>query len=92
MNKNIFDLKDTSDCPDLKLKLLNIRLRTKNLLSLFDIKSPLSIDEILVGLFRKYDVIEKRSWVNYTLYNLSNKGYVIKLPKTKGVYERLKDE
>lgn len=91
MDKSIFDLHDVSDLPEKhrdELKLLSIREDAQKLLSLFDIKPRLSIDEIIVGLYRAHKMEKAREWVSATLYNLSKKGLIAKVKGTKGVYEK----
>ena len=86
---NVFSLDNTDDIPEScvkELRGLNIRDDTKSLLSLFDKKNRLSIDEIIVGLYRLYKLEKTRIWVSSTLYNLSRKNLVKKVEGSKGEY------
>jgi hypothetical protein len=90
-NDAIFNLDRVDDLPDSckkELKLVNIRDEGMMLLGLFDIKNPLSFDEIIVGLYRLNKLEKTRTWVSATLYNLSKKGLVKKIKGKKGVYEK----
>ncbi len=88
---DIFNLDKTDDLPEnfkKELKLLNIRDDTRHLLDLFERKNKLSIDEILIGLYRLHKIIKTRIWVSSTLYNLSRKNLIRKVAGTKGQYEK----
>lgn len=77
--EDIFDTKNILYIPvSLKNQLSGLRhsKQTKELLSLFKIKNRLTIDEILVGLYRKYKRQQSRVWVTYTAYNLTRKGII----------------
>lgn len=90
-SNDIFNLENTSDLTNdckKQLKLLNMRDDAKRLLELFDKKSPLSIDEIIVGLYRLYKLEKTRVWVSSTLYNLSRKNLIKKISGIKGEYEK----
>lgn len=91
-NENIFNLDKIDDIPDnckKQLKLINIRDDAKKLLDLFDKKQVLTIDEIIVGMYRLYKIEKTRIWVSSTLYNLSRKKLVKKIDGTKGEYEKI---
>lgn len=78
----LFDLKNLDDLPeDVKKEVapLGLRKDTEMLLSLFDIKNQLSIDEIVVGLMRKHGLKKKRSWVSSTIYNLKRRNIIKKI-------------
>lgn len=90
--KYIFDLRKTDDIPDFckkNLKLLNITDETMRLLNLFDIKNPLSVDEIIVAIYRLYKNEKSRAWVTSTLYNLTRKNVIKKSKVKKGYYEKI---
>jgi len=92
MEENIFNLDKTDDLPEAykkQLKLLNVRDDTRSLLALFDLKDNLSIDEILVGMYRLHKVEKSRIWVSSTLHNLSKKGLIRKIDGTKGKYRKV---
>lgn len=89
--KNVFELGDITDIPDdLKKNLRTMGAtcpKTSNILKLFEMKNELTIDEILVGLYRMFGHQKTRSWVSSSLYNLSRKKLVAK--SDSGVYKRL---
>lgn len=87
----IFDAKNISDIPvSLKNQLSCLRRskETKELMSLFEIKNRLTIDEILIGLYRKYNREQSRVWVTTTAYNLTRKGIIKRFQV--GEYELVK--
>lgn len=91
MNENIFNLENTEDIPlDVlkNLRIIRCREDTGLLLSLFDKKKRLTIDEILVGLYRLNKMQKTRVWVSSTLYNLSRKNLIRKVKDSKYEYEK----
>jgi hypothetical protein len=93
MTVDIFDTCDTSDLPKgfvaTQLKIINVRDDTKLLLELFEKKNELSIDEILVALYRAHNIQKTRTWVSGTAYNLSIKGLIKKVDMKKGIYIKI---
>lgn len=88
----LFNYKDISDFPEeckQQLKPLRVREQTKKLLELFDRKSPLSIDEIIVGFYRLYNINKTRSWVSSSFYNLCKKNLIKKSDIEKCKYEKI---
>lgn len=84
--KDIFDIKDISDIPAIvanNLTSLRMSSPVKQLISLFKIKNSLTIDEVLVGSFRKHKKTYARSYVSCILYNLYRRGL---LKKQKAAY------
>jgi hypothetical protein len=84
--KDIFDLNEVEDLPDFckkQLKLINIHIHTQRLLELFALKSELTVDEIVVGMYRKYGLEKTRVWVSSTLYNLKRRDLIKKIDKEK---------
>ena len=93
MNKeiDIFDLDVLEDIPDelrKSIKLKGVGFSTEPILRLFDIKEVLSIDEIIVGLYRLHKVKKTRQWVSSNLYNLKRSGLIEKIQD--GSYRILK--
>lgn len=89
-NKDIFNLNDISDLSSTTRKYLNkhrLHSGCSNILNLFDIKETLSLDEIIVGLYRLYKMEKSRSWLASTLYSLSARGLIKKDGKK---YTRIK--
>lgn len=79
---------DVSDLPEELVNELTIpksdndEVRMVHLLRLAG--RPLSINEIMVGLFRKFGDVSKRTTVNSRLYRMANKGDLVSMDK--GVY------
>ena len=91
-NENIFDLEDTNDLPKevkSQLRLLGLRQNSMYLLSLFEIKPTLTIDEILVGLKRKYNIQTTRGWISSTIYNLKRRNILKKVDGSKLAYKKI---
>jgi hypothetical protein len=88
---SIFYLGNLSSVPDdVKENLLlknSFREDTKKVMILFDIKRQLNVDEIVIGLYRKYGLTKKRPWVNSTLNNLIRSGFVKRIEY--GKYEKV---
>ena len=92
MIKDIFDLKNLSDIPlELKENLQVSRGRFseagRQILSLFDLKNELSLDEILVGMFRKYNVVTTRNCISSNVYNYRRMNLIKMVDK--GVYKKI---
>ena len=88
--KNIFDTKNIEDITENLRNQLSLKCseKTKEVFSLFEIKRRLTIDEILVGIFRKYKREPNRIWVSNTVHNLIRKGVIKKVQI--GEYELVK--
>ena len=86
---DIFSLENTNDLSKLvlgELKTDSVNKNDQKIIYLLEIKNQLNIDEILVGLFRKYDLEKKRAWVANRLYALSQANKIEKLKKKRGTY------
>ena len=88
--KDIFSFHDIKDIPD------DVRKETKALrrdgdidliCKLFEIKSPLSLDEILVGLYRKFKIQKERKWLMSAMHRASRSGMVERADGKRGVYK-----
>lgn len=44
------------------------------------------LDKILVGLYRRFGVVQKRRFLQNKLYRMSGKGLIHSVPKRRGVY------
>lgn len=89
---DIFDLTDIEDLPGVvqkELRLLGLRNDTEKMLSLFEIKPQLTVDEILVGLKRKYNIQKTRGWISSTAYNLKRRDILRKADGKIPKYERV---
>lgn len=86
LNQDIFDTKKTDDLPSDLLKSLrkkDLNEETKKLLTLFELKPYLSIDEIIIGMFRKYKIVKSRVWAMSATYRLSKRN-ILKRSNRKG--------
>ena len=84
------DLKQEVKSQLKKFKKNKISKATKEMLSLFDIKNTLSVDEIIIGLARKYGVTKKRNTITSTLHNLTRTGVLKrKMIKNESFYEKI---
>lgn len=87
---DIFSLTHVADLPreissKVNIQRNSIRENTQKVLDLFLIKKKLSISEIMVALYRVYNLEKSRGWIATTLYNLAQKKYLKKLDI--GIYE-----
>lgn len=90
--EDVFNVENIDDIPDSckkHLKILNIRDDTRLLLNLFERKSRLSVDQIIIGLFRLHKIEKTRPWVLSTLYNLGKKNLIKKVSGARGEYEKV---
>jgi len=46
-----------------------------------------NLDEILVGLYRKFSVIQERQYLSNKLYRMAKAGHIITVKGKKGVYK-----
>ena len=82
---DIFDLKSMQDAPqDVKSELRPSKESslTSTILALYNIKSPLTVNELIIGLYRKFKIKTKRSTLVVAISRLSSQGII---KKTKGV-------
>lgn len=88
---NYFDLENTTDLDEEvkgQLKTKNSADKVCKILDLFDIKSTLTIDEILVGLARKHGLKKKRSWVSNRLCALTKTAKIVKVQGGRSTYQK----
>lgn len=89
-SNEIFDLKNTDDLPK-ELKIIGRSNRfgenTNKILNLFYIKEELTINEIIVGFYRKYNKVIDRNFLSKTLFNLCKRKQ-LKKSSTRGVYKK----
>jgi hypothetical protein len=88
---DIFSFDDLSDLKSdtissLESKLFSIPDIHKRILSLFSIKDPLSIDEVLIGLDRTTGIGYKRLSVYKNIIKLTKRGFLEKQDNCRGVY------
>jgi hypothetical protein len=94
MKNEIFDLDDLNDLPEevkKHVRPLGLRLCTMRLIDLFELQPQLSIDEIIVGLSRKYKINKSRSWVTSTIYNLKKRNVIRRVPNFNKLYEKVNE-
>lgn len=87
----IFDLQELKDIPPELKKMVNrvqINANTRKVLALFELKNILSIDEILIGLYRCHNIIQSRVWLSSVLYNLAKRKSIKRIKGKRGAYER----
>ncbi len=89
---DIFDLQYLDDIPDsLKDELIATKTNelSGDILSLFEIKKGnLNIDEIMVALYRKYQIKMTRRKVNTKLHNMKLDGLIRSVEGKKGVFAK----
>jgi hypothetical protein len=87
---------DVADLPQELLKELNIpsdKLETQVIALLGTGSAPADLDQILIGLYRRFGVIQKRRFLQNKLWRMVNKQQIYKLKDRKGLYaiEPVKD-
>jgi len=85
MHNDFFDLDDLSDISEQVRKELNRKNSTiiGKILQLFNFKQTLTVDEILVGFYRKYGELMKRNYLQNRLYTLCKTNRITKNNLTK---------
>ena len=92
---DIFNLETLEDVPsEYKKKLKITKSATPNrsvtlILELFDIKSPLTLDEMMVAFYRLYEIQKERFWFSFNLRTLQDKNLVRKVSGTKDEWEKI---
>ena len=87
MSDAIFDIDNLNDVSqEIKEQLRKKRKIADSILNLFKIKNQLSIDEIIVGLYRKYKLAPNRLSIANQLYRLHKDGLIKKVHGAKGIY------
>ncbi len=92
----MFDTENLAGVPDLVRKnILGASVRGSGqsniLFDLFEFKSPLTIDEIVIGMWNVYELQKDREWVCSTVSQLRTKGFVKNVAGKSGVYELVKE-
>jgi hypothetical protein len=86
--KDDFDIEDLTDLPLVIRKKVKVNQRLNVMgpvMKLFRDRNILSIDEVLVALYRRYKIGPHRSSLHSSLNNLVTKGYLRKVGM--GTYE-----
>ncbi|MDD3183645.1 MAG: hypothetical protein PHD48_12715 [Alphaproteobacteria bacterium] len=96
MNENSLDkvgkrLGNLSDLPDELKKQLQATKTDELERQILDVLSGLegigNIDEVLVGLYRKFSVIQERAFLSNKMYRMAKAGHLKSVKGKKGVYE-----
>jgi len=94
--EDIFSLSSLEDLPqdmwgDIKSGHIRASKEVLNLLSLFDLKKSINTDEMMVGLFRKFNLKKDRKWFIETINRLKKKN-LVKKSKNKGFFEKVEKQ
>lgn len=93
MTTNIFDTNDLSDLPDDIKATLKCNKKddfSDKIMSLYDdTVKELNIDQITVGLFRKFKYKTRRKILNTKLYNMTKKSKLQRVAGKKGVFRHV---
>lgn len=92
MNTNVldFDIRQLIGLPKDLLTQLNMNETDKQNLLILDViaeHQPAHINNILIGIYKKTGVVEKRSRLVGRLYRLAKRGYIQQSNNKRGVYE-----
>ncbi len=82
-------LAEIADLPPELLKELNVpsdQLETQIVAVLQGASAPVDLDQILVGLFRRFAVIQKRRFLQNKLWRMVKKQQIHKMKNRKGLY------
>jgi hypothetical protein len=94
MNKeqNVFDIESTEDLPESCRKqivnLNTVKTRTTLVFEMFDIKEQLTVNEILVAMYRLHKISATRDYIASILCILIKKNLVRKVSGTN-IYEKI---
>lgn len=91
--KDIFNIESVADLPEvcqkqIKHKKNHAHPDKQKLLELFDMKNPLTINEIIAGLYRVYGIERSRTWV----YNKLNGLFTMIKRQKNGYWKKITDE
>lgn len=81
-DSNIFDLDNLEGVSDSIKGMLTRREKygvNNKILSLFSMKPELTIDEVIIALYRKYKIEKKRIWYVSSLSIMAKKGMLIRI-------------
>lgn len=82
-------LADVADLPPELLKELNIpsdQLETQVIAVLRMNREPVDLDQLLIGLYRRFGVIQKRRFLQNKLWRMVKKQQIYKMKNRKGLY------
>lgn len=79
---------DLADLPEELLKELRLGPRTSVDAQILDVFNALggtaTLDEVLIGLYRKFDVVQKRRFVQNAIWRMIRKGHLVALRGERG--------
>lgn len=87
---DIFDTNNIEDLPELsrkRIKLSNFKGNTLKVIDLFELKNTLSVNEVIVSLYRLHKLEKTKGWVHTTLNNLQLKETIKRIDK--GLYQKI---
>lgn len=93
-NQDLFDLDNIKDAPeDVKseLKFPKVISTPTQVLELFAIKDTLNVNEIIIGLYRKFKIKKARSTIAIIVTRLRSQGIIKKTKGIAGSYTLVKD-
>ena len=83
------NLTDVSDLPPELIRELNLptdKLESQIMALLQLMGEPIDLDQILIGLYRRFGVIQKRRFLQNKLWRMVNKQQIYKMKDRKGLY------
>lgn len=84
------EMGDLSDLPDELLDELQTakvdELEQQVVDVLRALQGPANLDQILIGLFRKFSVMQKRRYLMNRLYKMAQRELIVSVPRKKAVY------
>ncbi len=83
------NLTDVSDLPPELIRELNLptdKLESQIMALLRFVGEPVDLDQILIGLYRRFGVIQKRRFLQNKLWRMVSKKQIYKGKNRKGVY------
>jgi hypothetical protein len=89
--RGLLDTQDLSDLPPELLKELSGReidvLEDQIVSVLSACGGSADLDQILIGLYRKYQVVQKRRFLQNKLWRMVRKGLVLKTKSARGIFK-----
>ena len=86
-------LGNVSDLPEELRNQLQVTKVDKAERQILDVLSSLegiaNIDEILVGLYRKFSIIKERDYLSNKLHRMAKAGHLINVKGKKGIYKTM---
>jgi len=87
LGKRLGDVKNLPDELKNQLQICNLNDEEERILEVFQsLEGYASIDEVMVGLYRKFNIIANRQLITNRLYRMKIKGLLNKIAGKKGIY------